>query len=63
MIEDREIILAALRYRRDLVCIALNATSTYPPLRIELARINAEIARRVWNRIVIHAAKSHSPLS
>jgi hypothetical protein len=64
MVEDRDIILDALRWRRRTLCIRLNiGPGDGRCWRLELARINAEIARRCWNRIAIHAAKAHSPLS
>jgi hypothetical protein len=65
MIEDREVIMDALCRQRDVLDILLDtkwAAEKGQASRIRLARINAEIARRCWNRIAIHAARSHSPI-
>lgn len=46
MTEDTDIILAALKYVRNDLAETIWAGLT-PPARIRLARLNAEIARRI----------------
>jgi hypothetical protein len=52
MIEDITIVLGALRERRDWIemCLPTLPAVRSAARRIELARLNAEIARRCWNR-------------
>jgi hypothetical protein len=67
VIEDAEIILRCLRSRGEWLAYFLDIRSVgeHPVAsdrRIELARINAEVARRCWNRVRAHAAMQHSPI-
>lgn len=66
MVEDMAILLAVLRERRRWIAIDLDiefhTLAKRTALRIELARINAEIARRCWNRMRDQAALRHSPI-
>jgi hypothetical protein len=67
MIEDHAVILRCLQSRREWLAYFLDIPSVvaHPVAsdrRIELARINAEIARRCWNRVRAHAAMQHSPI-
>ena len=58
--EDFEIVLLALRRERYRLEQSLDFTwywaEQHPAKRLELARVNAEIAKRCWNRIRIEAA-------
>ena len=58
MIEDRHIIMGCLREVRFQVEKKLDNDEFADPVkaRVVLARINAEISRRCWNRVAHHAA-------
>jgi hypothetical protein len=68
MVEDRDIIMTALRHQRDWLILTLDLRRHYLPpddlqeARLTLARINGEIARRCWNRLAAQAARLHSPI-
>lgn len=60
LVEDMEIIMSCLRERRRWIEVDLDLNfhqgSKPTELRLELARVNAEISKRCWNRLLIRAA-------
>lgn len=60
LVEDMEIIMGCLRERRRWIEVdldlAFHLSERRAALRLELARVNAEISKRCWNRLLIRAA-------